>query len=70
MVSTNVASEKSYAKCYDVAKRNLKLSARELDEIYALPYVQHFYAPKEIEGFKMRWQAASPVVSATAKRAA
>jgi hypothetical protein len=55
VVSTNVAAEKSYANSYDVVKKGLKLTERELDEIYSLRYVKHFYTSDEIAAFKERW---------------
>jgi hypothetical protein len=58
VVSANTAEGKDYAVPYDVVKKTLRLSRQELEEIYALPYVRHFYTPREIAELKSRWQTA------------
>jgi Putative capsular polysaccharide synthesis protein len=51
----NEGENKAYAEQYAVVKRTFRLSEKELDEIYSMPYVRHFYTPEEIAEFKKRW---------------
>jgi len=62
VITKNTASTKAYALHYESVKRELNLTRAELDAIYALPYVRHFYTPGDIAAFKRRWQA--PAASA------
>jgi hypothetical protein len=57
VIPANLSEDKAYARPYNAVKETLRLSERELDSIYALPYVQHFYTPQEIAAFKDRWRA-------------
>lgn len=59
VTSVNTAAAKPYAAQYESVKETMRLRASELNEIYALPYVQHFYTRGEIRSFKERWSAAS-----------
>ena len=52
----NHAENKPYAAHYRVIKESLRLPDRELEEIYSLPHVRHFYSHAEIETFKQRWR--------------
>ncbi len=56
VVTTNTAQAKPYAELYESVKNSLRICTEELKEIYALPYVRHFYSLVEIETFKSRWQ--------------
>ncbi len=56
-VTANAAESKDYAPYYRAVKDTLRYSKLELDRIYSLPYVAHFYTPTEIATFRQRWQA-------------
>ena len=53
--NTNVTRDKSDAQMYDRAKRELKMSRRDLQQVYSKRYIKHFYTPDQIEGFIQRW---------------
>src|SRR4029077_16159903 len=48
----NVADHKDYSAHYRAVRAALRLSERELDEAYSLPYARHFYTPREIDAFR------------------
>lgn len=58
VTSVNTAAAKPYAVQYESVKDMLRLRTADLNEIYSLPYVQHFYSRDEIRSFKDRWSAA------------
>jgi hypothetical protein len=68
VINANLAAEKCYAPYYDAIKNSLHFTAEELQTLYSLPYMKHFYAPEEIERFEKRWQ--SPRMSDTLVRGA
>lgn len=43
------------AVIYDQVRRELKLPAAVLDEVYASRVCRHFYTPEELERFRNRW---------------
>lgn len=43
------------AAVYAQLKRNLKLPAALLDEVYSSRVCRHFYTPEELEGFRKLW---------------
>ncbi len=53
--STNRSAEKPYAGHYDAMRKRFRLSAAELDEVYGLPCLRHFYTPAQIAAFRSRW---------------
>jgi len=54
--TTNTSEAKDYGRHYDEVKRSFRLTDGELNAVYRLPYVTHFYSPTEVECFKNRWQ--------------
>jgi hypothetical protein len=63
IATCNVTADKDYATTYGAVKKALRLSEQELETVYSVPDVRHFYTPKEIADFKRRWRAdrAGPV---------
>jgi Putative capsular polysaccharide synthesis protein len=64
VATSNTAEGKDYAARYATVKKELRLCSQELEEIYSLPYVRHFYTPTEIAAFKSRWQATETIRNA------
>ena len=58
VVRANEGGNKSYSKEYQTVRRNFQLSKRELEDIYSMPYVRHFYTPEEVAEFKRYWGSA------------
>jgi hypothetical protein len=53
----NTARERPDNDLYIEAGRTLSLPRDELQRLYAVPGVAHFYSPDEIDGFLRRWTA-------------
>ncbi len=53
--NANEASGKWIAESYEIAKKEIKLSSKTIEEAYHNPYVKHFYSPEDIARFKEKW---------------
>jgi hypothetical protein len=43
------------ASLYDQVRKNLRLPAAVLDQVYGSRFCRHFYTPAELEGFRKLW---------------
>lgn len=53
--SSNIGSEKAYAKTYDYFKKHIQFDRHLLEAVYKSKYAQHFYSQKEIQSFYEKW---------------
>lgn len=56
LLNDNMGDEKWYAKSYQKAKQELKISKEYFEKCFDEPYVKHFYNEHDIELFKNRWK--------------
>lgn len=56
LLNDNMGDEKWYAKSYQKAKQELKISKEYFKKCFDEPYVKHFYNEHDIELFKNRWK--------------
>lgn len=54
--SGNISREKWVAESYRQAQETLSFSTSYVEKSYDAPWVQHFYSPEQIEGFRTRWK--------------
>ena len=55
LINENVGSAKDYASLYKTFKDSVLLPEPYIDQMYATPYMRHFYSDSEIAAFRARW---------------
>jgi hypothetical protein len=56
----NEARDRGYYPVYRAFQELVRFPEACVEEVYASPYVRHFYSDAELDGFRRRWTAASP----------
>jgi hypothetical protein len=54
----NVGAQKPYAALYRGFLERYRPDEATLDVIYGSAFMQHFYSPDEIDGFREKWRGA------------
>lgn len=55
LLTANTSSNKKGKDRYKYLKKNVKINADKLEELYSSKYMHHFYTDSEIEMFKNKW---------------
>lgn len=57
ILASNVSSKKSYASIYKRVREAVAMPKPLIERAYNSRYVQHFWTPEEIAGFRAKWGA-------------